>query len=171
MLIVAPEEFETPLQAFAAQRTLDGLATSVLTLEDILATGTGRDDAESVKLAIAEQVEAQGLLYVLLAGDADQLPIRYTHNRDFSGSSDWHDIACDLYFADLYHADGSFSDWDGNADDLFGQAPAMGNPNPDGVDFLPDVVLGRIPASTLVELEGYLDKVSAYEASITGTEA
>jgi hypothetical protein len=88
-------------------------------------------------------------------------------------------MVSDLYYADLYE-DGNktFDDWNWNKDtsghheQLYGEIEwdasirgycANCTINNDRIDFLPDVALGRIPASTPDEVTGYVNKVIAYE--------
>ncbi|MCD4652712.1 hypothetical protein K8T06_02125, partial [bacterium] len=106
--------------------------------------------------------------FVLFAGDADQIPVRYTFHADYAGDSNsWQNIPADLYYADLYDGNGDFCDWDGNANDIFGEYIAG---NADQCDFAPDVLIGRNPASTITEFTGALNKTIHYEDSVTGTE-
>lgn len=89
--------------------------------------------------------------------------------------------ASDLYYADLYkEGTTTFDDWNGNKslnghhEQLYGEiewdASVEGycagcTLNNDKIDFLPDVAVGRIPASTEEELTRYVDKAIRYELS------
>ena len=91
----------------------------------------------------------------------------------------------DLYYADLYKtATGPppvFDDWDRDNNQLYGEIqwnpdpigcqPNCKNLNQDHIDFLPDVRVGRIPASTSDELSRYVNKVIAYELKTTRTDS
>jgi hypothetical protein len=89
-------------------------------------------------------------------------------------------MVSDLYYADLYK-DGTttFDDWNWNKDpsghheQLYGEIEwdasiegycANCTINNDRIDFLPDVAVGRIPASTPEEVTRYVNKVIAYES-------
>ncbi len=79
-------------------------------------------------------------------------------------------IPSDLYYADLYDSDGAFDDWDADADGYYGEHGISSNcatnrylVNIDHVDLHPDIAVGRVPASTLEEIEGYVAKVIKYE--------
>lgn len=167
MLVIAPQAFTAVMGNYITHKTGAGHAIIVETVEDILASGTGRDDAEKIKNAIADAYSANDLTFVLLAGDADQIPVRYAFHFDHAGRPDWQNIPADLYYADLYNSDGEFCDWDGNGNGIFGE---YNNGNIDNCDFAPDVLIGRIPASTAQELNATLAKTIHYETSVTGSE-
>jgi hypothetical protein len=86
--------------------------------------------------------------------------------------------ASDLYYADLYkEGTKTFDDWNGNKstdghhEQLYGEIEwdasiegycAGCTINNDKIDFLPDVAVGRIPASTEEEVTRYVDKAIRY---------
>ena len=55
------------------------------------------------------------------------------------------DFASDLYYADLYNANGSFCSWDTDNDGLYAEWPYP-QPQQDTVDLVPDVYVGDSPA-------------------------
>lgn len=167
LLVLAPQEFLDAMGDYITHKTNAGISVLARSVDEILATGTGRDDAEKIKIAIHAACEINPVGFVLLAGDADRIPVRYTFHAEYAGSADWQNIPADLYYADLYNSDGEFCDWDANANDVFGEYISG---NADGCDFAPDVLIGRIPASTVAELTGALDKIIHYETTVTGTE-
>ncbi len=87
--------------------------------------------------------------------------------------------ASDLYYADLYkEGTKTFDDWNGNKsanghhEQLYGEIEWDASVaeycvgctlNNDKIDFLPDVGVGRIPASTKEEVARYVDKAIRYE--------
>ena len=76
LLIVAPRAFGEALGDFIAEKKTR-LPVESVALEDILAATSGVDDAEKLKRFLFEKWRAGSLAYVLLAGDADVLPVRY----------------------------------------------------------------------------------------------
>ena len=66
------------------------------------------------------------------------VPVRYSHLNDGGEGS----YLTDLYFADIYNPDGSFSSWDSNNNGIFGEWNATAK---DVVDMYPDVYVGRLP--------------------------
>ncbi len=170
LLIIGPEEFlsATCVDEFVAHKLNAGIDTMTLSMEYIQENETGRDEAEKIKKAIETSYYGNDIRYVLLLGDVDRIPVRYTFHSDYGGSDDWENIPSDLYYADLFDGAGNFCDWDADGDDIFGEYE---NGNADQCDFLPDVLIGRIPAGTLSELEAATGKILHYEQSLAGEEA
>ncbi|HPQ39090.1 MAG TPA: C25 family cysteine peptidase, partial [bacterium] len=167
LLIIAPQEFLDVMGEYITHKTNAGIPVITRSLEDITATGTGRDVPEKIKMAIADICDTDPLGCVLLAGDADRIPVRYTFHAEYAGMSDWQNIPADLYYADLFDKNMEFCDWDANGNNIFGE---FIDGNADGCDFAPDVLIGRIPASSVAELAGVLTKTMHYETTVTGSE-
>ncbi|MCD6331180.1 MAG: hypothetical protein J7L80_03150, partial [Thermoplasmata archaeon] len=122
----------------------------------------GRDDAEKIKYFIKDAIENWGIEYVMLVGDADVMPVRYAYTVI-------EDVPSDLYFADIYSANGSFCSWDLDKDGVYGERLD------DKPDLYPDVYIGRLPASEENELKILINKIINYEeppmrALMIGTE-
>jgi hypothetical protein len=178
LLILAPECFRDALEPLIDHKNATAMPAKLLTLEEIrrdAAYESGRDEQERVKLAIAAAHRRWGIRYVLLMGDVDQFPVRYTRTWD---SVAWgHGYSpSDLYYADLYDGAGDFDDWDGNRNGLFGEMNG-GDPenwselNQDAVDLRPDVCVGRIPASTPAEVSTVVNKIIRYEQGASSSWA
>ena len=175
LLVLAPQMFENRLQRFINFKNSTGMPTTLRTIEDIensSAYQQGRDIQEKIKLAIEESVRFLGIKYVMLVGDVDQFPVRYV--RVWDGVNWDHSFEpSDLYYADIYDSNGSFDNWDANDNGYYGEmnfsAPQYwGEINKDKVDLKPDVGIGRLPVSNLLELDIIVDKIIRYE--LTGLE-
>jgi hypothetical protein len=154
-VIVTTDALAPAFERLADWRRRTGLPTQVVTMTQVRREATGRDDAEVLRTWLRRTVAEQGTQIVLLGGDTPGVPHRTVFvetKLGFSGvsyeTSAW--AATELYFADL---DG---DWDGDGDGQFGEFE-------DGLDMVPDVAVGRVPAGTRAEAEAYVDKVLAYE--------
>lgn len=165
------DNFEGPLFRLAQHKNNTGMPTILLTLEKIYETPEyrGRDHAEIIKKAIADAKRDWQIKYVMLVGDSDRFPIRYTMIYDLGH---WgHGFApSDLYYADLFSSTGSFDSWDYDHDNLFGEMqgnfPKNANDlNQDRINVFPDVAVGRIPVSSFTELDTYVDKIIKYETT------
>ncbi|RLF64116.1 MAG: hypothetical protein DRN33_02795 [Thermoplasmata archaeon] len=131
----------------------------------------GRDDAEKIKYFIKNAVEQWGIKYVLLVGGRKPglheewlLPVRYAWVY-------WVDeikYTSDLYFADIYDADGNFSTWDTDGNGVFSEWNSAG-PLKDEMDLYPDVYVGRWACRNKEEVKIMVDKTIAYETG-TGTK-
>ena len=161
LLIICPSSLYDESQRLADYKESNGIKTKVVTLENIYAAFKFKDKPEKIKYYIKDAIEQYGIKYVLLVGDADLLPVRYV-NTSIG------DVPSDLYYADVFRGDGSFSSWDENGNGIYGERD-------DGIDFLPDVYLGRLPASNENEMNLLVNKIINFElpeekALFIGTE-
>ncbi|MCD6513090.1 MAG: hypothetical protein J7K61_05770, partial [Thermoplasmata archaeon] len=119
----------------------------------------GRDDAEKVKYFIKDEIENDGIKYVMLVGDANNFPVRYSYTYDGEEEK----FVSDLYYADIYDADGAFSSWDSNGNGVYGEYNHNGNT--DAIDLYPDVYVGRLACSNQAELDTVVSKIIEYESN------
>lgn len=136
-----------PLAAHRA--SADGFTTHVASVESILTTYPGRDNAEKLRAFVVDGYSNHGTRYLVLGGDADVVPTRGCYARAEVTYED-DGIPTDLYFGAL---DG---DWNGDGDGRWCEVE-------DGVDLLPDVAVGRIAAGNATEAQRQVAKVIAYE--------
>jgi hypothetical protein len=169
LLIVAPAEFAAALTPLIEHKNRTGMPAKLVTLDEVDKLCPGRDQAEQVKRCLAMYQKDKGIRYAMLVGNAAVFPVRYTmadidtpevFNTAYYGT--------DLYYADLYKADGSFDDWDSNGNGIYGEIGGEMRPgllNIDHVDLNPDIAVGRVPASDAAEVATYVNKVIGYELS------
>ena len=172
LLIISPSQFGDALQPLVTHKENHGIKTVLVTLDEIYNGNyfavQGRDDAEKVKYFIKDAMEQWGIDYVLLVGGRKPgvqedwlLPVRYAWVY-------WVDetkYLSDLYFADIYDADGNFSSWDTDGNDVFSEWRSVGGLK-DKLDLYPDVYIGRWACRNKAEVKIMVDKTIAYE---TGT--
>ncbi|KAA0001431.1 MAG: hypothetical protein FE048_05425 [Thermoplasmata archaeon] len=167
LIIISPSIFANALRPLVKHKEAYGIKTKLVTLNDIYNsiyfTSKGRDVAEKIKYFIKDAIEQWGIKYVLLAGDADALPVRYV-SHDAVGI-----FPSDMYYADIFSSNGSFCSWDMDRDGIFGERKE------DKIDGYPDVAIGRLPASTNGEMQILVQKILGYEclsekALFVGTE-
>jgi hypothetical protein len=174
LLIIAPTQFADALQPLVDHKQSMGLPTSLVTLDEVYENTywQGRDDAEKVKYFIQASMEQWGIQYVLLVGGRSSqimaswhCPVRYAYSGD-----DWEvSYLSDLYFADIYNATGGFSTWDSNGNGLYGEWYPGQAAADRGIDYTPEVAVGRFPCRSLREVETVVDKVITYETSTFDT--
>jgi len=177
-----------PLQRLARWKITTGIPAYIAIWEDL---SGGRDEPESIKRCIDTYFRSRQVRYVMLVGDSERLPLRYCYqgyerahpyaqsylNSDVLGWSwcsggAWHEgmasfvpnfFSTDLYYADLYGSAQDFQSWDADGDGYYGEL-YRDNFNPEGIDYIPDVAVGRVPASIPDEIENYVNKIIAYES-------
>ncbi|MFB3888641.1 MAG: C25 family cysteine peptidase [Candidatus Bathyarchaeia archaeon] len=167
LLVLAPEAFCNALSPLKAHKDYTGINTYVQSWQSLNASlfGRGRDVQERIKRGICDYNQYCGTTWVMLVGDCDQFPVRYCKAYNTEWGSRYY--ASDLYYADLYDVYHNFDDWDHNYNNIFGEmnfaATALAAVNIDGIHMIPEVKVGRIPASNLTEVTTYVDKEIAYE--------
>ncbi len=154
LVIITNSTLLTAANDLAAARQAQGWSVLVVTTDGIDANYTGGDLQEEIRSFIADK-RAEGYAFFLILGDADQVPVRLAYipdgyddsdNPDYSGDGSF--VETDLYYSDLQGT------WDSDGDGLYGE---LGE-----VDGVPDVLLGRLPASTLSEAQAMVSKVVNY---------
>jgi hypothetical protein len=173
LLVLADESFIDAVKPLKEHKDGTGIKTYVHSWQSLNKTMYGRDEPERLKWAIHSYNFFCNAKYVMLVGDCDKLPVRYVKGYN----SEWgvNYLASDLYYADLYDSFSFFEDWDWDQDGVFGELNYSGGTdiaqvNLDKIDMQPDVSVGRIPASTVAEVETYVDKVINYELSTTASD-
>ncbi len=139
-------------QALKAWKTRKGIPTTIVTVQDAIATYPGRDNAERLRNCIKDYYLNQSTVWVLMTLSAPKASIRGCY-CSVGGTVDA-GIPCDLYFADM---DG---DWNDDDDARWGETG-------DDVDLYPDVYVGRLPGNTGVQALATIEKVLTYEGYYT----
>jgi len=155
-VIITSQALESNFQVLADWKTKRGIPSVVRTTEWIEANyRNGSDLQETIRNFIKDAYSKWGVEYVLLGGDHEVLPVRYGFSS--FGPPTERDIPTDMYFACL---DGN---WNGDGDDLWGEA-ATGSLNlVDNVDLYAEVYVGRLPVSTAAEAAAMVSKILTYE--------
>jgi len=174
LVIIAPNKFSGNLQDLVDHKESKGLATNLVTTEEIYNDYTGYDKPEQIKKFIQYALENWGIKYVLLVGGLKNiwfanprenknegtkdwyLPVRYTnikYNNDEPG------YLSDLYYSDIYKVGGVFDNWDSNGNNIFAE-------NSDILDYHPDVAVGRLPCRSNKEVKNIVGKIIEYETGI-----
>lgn len=177
-LVIAPREMHAVLDEFVDAKR-ERMPTEVVVLEEVLATTDGVDEPERLKRYLYDRWRQDGVRYVLLVGDADVLPARYmVLDRKTEAAFDYAFYPSDLYYADIAKADGSFDDWNSQREGFharyFGEVRGEKNKNDainyDGVDYRPELALGRWPVSTPEEASRLAAKTLRYERFVRAAQ-
>ena len=180
LLIIAPDEFINELQPLKRFKDASGRPTTLLSLSQVYSDPNcaGIDEPERIKRCIAHYEDNHNVTSVMLVGDVDTFPVRWRW-WGLPGQEYWG--VSDLYYADLYeNGTKTFDTWDFNNNGLFGEIefemdantcqPNCRTINNDHIDFLPDVSVGRVPASSQGEVTAYVNRVIAYETLTTPSQ-
>jgi len=173
-LVIAPKAFHSALGDYVRHKHKQ-LPTRLVALEDVLRAEKGVDDPEKLKRFLHREWRERNAGYALLVGDADVLPVRYmVLDRITKEAFDYAFYPSDLYYGDLAKPDGTFDDWNGRKDGFhagyFGEVRGEANKkdpiNFDGVDYRPEIAVGRWPVSTAAEVKTVADKTVRYEEGV-----
>ncbi len=147
-IIITNSTMQSTFQQLADWKANFVNGTGVYTVSWIAANYTGVDNAEKVRNFIKDWYTNHGTKWVLMGGDIAAVPYRGFYV--YTGGYTDYDMLADMYFRCL---DGTFND-DG---DSYWAEPT------DGVDWYPEVAVGRASCETVTEAQNFVDKVIAYE--------
>jgi hypothetical protein len=169
LVIISPSEFSNELQPLITHKINMGVNTILKTTEDIYSEYNGFDQAEKIKYFIKDAIETWGAEYVLLVGRVDKLPIRTTWFHERHHEQYWNEtVISDLYYADIYDANGDFCSWDSNGNGLYGEIYEDCPGVDDILDLYPDVNVGRLPCEKNAEVKVVVNKIINYETGTYG---
>lgn len=152
MLIVAPAAFAVAYQPLIDFKNTLGIKTVLVSVEQIYATTSGRDNAEKIKNFIRSYYQTYGIQYVILGGDVEFVPTRklLSYCPAYGGPDDGN-MNTDVYFACLDDS------WDPNNNGSYAEQGET-------YDRLAEVAIGRFPASNASEVTNIVNKVIAYQS-------
>ncbi|MGB2768755.1 MAG: C25 family cysteine peptidase [Candidatus Zixiibacteriota bacterium] len=150
-LVVTSPELRSAFLPLVTWKIKKGIEASVVNIDSILSSHSGRDDAEKLRNFLIDAYQ-NGTSWVLLGGDEDVVPVRYAYPSNTSTTPSMTDQQiCDLYFSDV---DG---EWDLDDDGIWGE------PNQDNPDIYPDLFVGRVPCDNTAEANAFVEKLLTYE--------
>lgn len=149
-VIIVPESWCSRLDSFISWKQSKGLNVYVANVEWINLSYDGKDLAEKIREFIRDAFTTWHSRYFLLIGGASIIPTKYVRPTD-------HEYVMDLYYMCL---DG---DWDIDNDGIYGEL--LGSTGVPDADWFPEVIVGRLPADEIGELEVIIDKILVYEQS------
>ena len=127
-----------------------GLRADIFTTEQINENYDGIDLQEKMRNAVIDEYINSEISFLLLAGDAAEVPARGFYCYVVSGAGvESYDIPSDIYFSAL---DGT---WNDDNDYMWGE--------PEEDDLLPEIAVGRIPFSSEEELQIAIHKTISYQ--------
>ncbi len=145
-VIIAPDGLADVYQPLADYQTRTGIATVVRPLSVIRSADARSNDlAQAIRSFLQDAHQSWGIRWAILAGDADSIPMRYVQVT----YGETMDIPTDAYYADL---EGT---WDANGNGIYGEVA-------DSLDMTPEIAVGRLSASTLLDAQTLVRKTLRY---------
>jgi len=149
LLVITPQEWVSHFDEYVAFYEARGLRTHVTALEDILNSFEGRDDAEKVFNYTKQEYEDNGIMMMLLGGDAGLVPWRALYCYVSDEYID--NLPADMYF-------GCFdTNWDEDNNGLWGEVGED--------DLMPEVGVGRMPFNNETQFNNMMHKTLEYQSN------
>ncbi|UCD18145.1 MAG: hypothetical protein JSV44_04330, partial [Candidatus Zixiibacteriota bacterium] len=141
-----------PLDSLLTWKQSLGYEVGIFTVSWIQSNYTGADIQEQIRNFLIDRYIDLGIEYVLLVGDNNDIPMRHCFPDPFD-----HNINSDYCPpTDYYYADLT-GDWDSDGDGYPGEY------GEDDVDFVPEVIVGRIPWSDPTIVREIGEKLVSFE--------
>jgi hypothetical protein len=150
LLIIGSKNLRSVLDPFLLWKSCLGHSVEFVTTESIYGQTDKSGRAEVLRAYLQEKHSQVGIGHVLLIGHIDNIPMPFLYpdpdNHYGSGA-----IPSDIYYAELS------GEWDGDGDGFAGE---LGQ---DGVDWVPELCIGRIPWSDPTTVQTILQKIIEFE--------
>ena len=160
-LVITSDALSAAWSRYVGLRSVLWAKTDVVTVETITASQPGADAAEKLRGYLRERYTDDGVAYVLMAGDAAEVPFRRVDNAITipGGETYTSNAPSQLYFANVE------VDWDADGDGVGGER---------GDDFdleearQTQIAVGRVPTDRVDEVEAYTAKMLRYVTAEQG---
>ncbi len=155
LLVITTPELHTALTNLVAFRQAQGIEVNYCDIATALASGTGMDNAEKLRNYLQNTYNQNPFSYLLLVGDKEIIPPAYVTPEPNGLET----VPTDFFYSDLS------SNWDTDNDGLRGEF-SYGYMNEDyGIDFTPEVFVGRISTNYASQVANIANRIVAYEQS------
>lgn len=154
-IIVTNEALKPTFDKLAHWKTIKGVRTKVITVEDCYDAHPNLTPQLAIKTELANYYYNNGLEFALLAGDTDIVPAQICYLPNWT--QDTTDSPADLYYACLDSVNYCFS-WDANGNNVYGELN-------DNVDLNPEFIITRSSVSNLAEAAIFVNRIIEYESS------
>jgi PKD repeat protein len=156
-VIITTEELKEAIGVYTlddliAYRESQGLSCRYKTIEEIQNEYDGRDTQEKIRNFIKDAYTKWGTSWILLAGDVEQVPIRFL----YVGGDD-QEVASDIYYQCL--------DGDYNYDDDVRWGEKFDGVDGERIDLYAEVYLGRAPVDDGGDISAFVEKTLSYETN------
>jgi len=150
-VIVTTDALLSSLNDFVDWKNSLGFSVNLVTIDWIESNYSGAELADKIRNFLVDKYLDWGIQYVLLVGDITDIPMKMTY-PDSSDHSGGGGTPTDYYYADLT------GNWDSDGDGYYGEY------GQDDVDFVPEVIVGRIPWSSSGDVSAICSKLISTES-------
>ncbi|MEN6445306.1 MAG: C25 family cysteine peptidase [Candidatus Cloacimonas sp.] len=153
LLIITTPELYNALSALVFFRQSQNIDVSFCNIATALASGMGTDNAEKLRNFLQNTYNQNPFSYLLLAGDYDIIPPAYVTPEPDGAET----VPTDFFYSDLS------SDWDTDNDGRRGEYSTGYMDEDYGIDFTPEVFVGRISTNVVSEVSSIANRIVEYE--------
>ncbi len=155
ILLITNDDLKPEWETFTTWKKRIGKPSKTITVSQINEIYEGADIQEKIRACCLEHINNQGVKWVILGGDSEGdagiVPHRMTPHSAYGSR---YFLPTDYYYI-------SETDWDSNANGIFGEFKK----DAQSISYTNDkAVIGRIPVRTKMDVKAYTDKVIAYES-------
>lgn len=154
-LIVGKPELYNALGVWQNYRSNQGFILQFANIDNILATTAGVNDADKLRNYLKAEYAANPFTYLLLLGDYDTVPVAYLTPEP----GGYETVPSDFFYSDLS------SDLDANNNGLYGEYSAAVGQGDWGIDFTPELYVGRFSTNIPAEVSQIAERIISYEDS------
>jgi len=147
-VIVTTENLQTAVSSLVSWKTSVGFSVNVVTNTWIANNYSGSDLPQKIRNFLIDKYSEWGIEYVLLVGDITDIPMRTCYPKANSSTDA---TPTDYYYADLT------GNWNSDGDGRYGEY------GQDNVDWIPEVIVGRIPWSDVSTVSQICQKLVNFE--------
>jgi len=147
-VIITTTSLQSVVSSLVAWKQSIGYTVNVVTTSWINSNYSGSDLPEKIRNFLVDKYMEWGIEYVLLVGDIGDVPMRVCYPKANDPNED---TPTDYYYADLT------GNWNSDGDSYYGEY------GEDNVDWVPEVIVGRIPWSDATTVANICQKIVNFE--------
>ena len=153
-IVIGPELLVAAVADLVPFKESQGFLVETVSLEEIIATMSGDDDAEMVRNYLISSNSGNPMkAFVLLVGSMATMPMRIAHTDPTDHGS--YDVPTDYYYQELT------CEWDRDGDARYGEWEH--DMTPANCDYKVEAWVGRLPWDNPSEIQDMVDTIITYE--------
>jgi hypothetical protein len=165
LLLVTASYYTSLLTQLQDHKNTLGIVTKIIDIQDIYNGAyfptQGRDQPEQIKYFLKNAYDTWHISYVLFFGSKKIIPLRFV--SVIPDSEIPSNYTSELYYADLYDAEGNFSTWDSDNDGVYLEWYNQSQAEDVQQDLTPEIAIGRISFSSAAQAKMMISKIITYE--------
>jgi len=154
-LVVSTPELYAQLADWVSYRQSQGFSIYFFDIASILATSQGVNNADKLRNFLKDYYDTTQFMYLLLVGDHDVVPVAMLTPEPNGAET----VPSDFFYSDLS------SDFDTDNDGRWGEYYAVAGEQDWGVDYTPEVFVGRISTNNPAAVATIASRIVSFDSS------